>query len=227
MWNVSQLEIAVHEPIPEGQKEVVASWGWPTEYPSWSWNVAVGTNLSINVYSRYPTVMLFLNGKPLGPSPVPTKQYTATFSGVQYEHGNLMAVGYDENGQRMESKSITNAAAASHIKLTADRSTIRADRNDLSFVTAEVVDASGVLLHDAAIELTFSVTGSGELAAVGSGDPADAGSFYVPTRTTYLGKAVAIVRPGTSTGDAPTRGGVTLTASAPGLKSASVTIVVT
>jgi hypothetical protein len=28
MWNVSQLEIAVHEPVPAGQHEVVASWGW-------------------------------------------------------------------------------------------------------------------------------------------------------------------------------------------------------
>ena len=35
-----------------------------------------------------------------------------------------------------------------------------------------------------------------ELAAVGSGDPADVGSFYLPTRTSYLGRAVAIVRPG-------------------------------
>merc|ERR1712166_1016545 len=226
MWNTSQLEIAVHEPVPEGQKEIVASWGWPTEYPSWSWNVAAGTNFSINVYSSYPTVRLFLNGKPLSESPVPTKQYTATFSGVRYEQGDLKAVGYDEHGNPVEQKTITTAAAASHIRLTADRSTIRADRSDLSYVTAEVVDANGILIHTAAVELTFTVSGAGELAAVGSGDPADAGSFYVPTRTTYLGKAVAIVRPGTSKGGAPTAGAITLTASAPGLKGASVTIVV-
>ena len=50
MWNVSQLEIAVHEPIPAGEREVVASWGWPTEYPSWTWDAPLGTKFSVNVY---------------------------------------------------------------------------------------------------------------------------------------------------------------------------------
>ena len=55
-----------------------------------------------------------------------------------------------------------------------------------------MVDAAGVLVHDASLELAFAVSGAGELAAVGSGDPADVGSFYIPTRTTYLGKAAAL-----------------------------------
>ena len=71
----------------------------------------------------------------------------------------------------------------------------------------------------------FSVKGPGELAAVGSGDPADVGSFHVPNRRTFLGKAVAIVRPG-SLSNPPTAGTITVTATADGLKSGSATITV-
>jgi len=221
MWNTSQLEIAVHEPVPAGEKEVVASWGWPSEFPSWTWAATAGTNFSINVYTRYPSVSLEINGKTVAKATA--TQFTASFSGIAYEPGSLTAVAYDADGNVAKSKTIKTATAASSIRLTADRSQIRADRGDLSYITAEVVDAAGVLVHDASVELTFTVKGEGELAAVGSGDPADVGSFYIPTRTTYLGKAVAIVRPG-SASTAPSTGSITITASGKGLKAGTATV---
>ena len=142
---------------------------------------------------------------------------------MPYLAGSLTAVGYDAAGKPVANKTIVTAGKASAIKLTADRAVIRADRSDLSYVTAEIVDANGVLLPTASIELTFRVTGaSGELAAVGSGDPADAGSFYQGVRTTYLGKAVAIVRPGTPS-TAPAAGEVTLHVTGGGM-TASVSV---
>eukprot|EP00656_Telonema_subtile_P051729 TRINITY_DN7035_c0_g1_i1.p1 TRINITY_DN7035_c0_g1~~TRINITY_DN7035_c0_g1_i1.p1 ORF type:complete len:743 (+),score=190.65 TRINITY_DN7035_c0_g1_i1:119-2347(+) len=223
MWNVSQLELAVHDPIPAGQKEVIASWGWPSEHASWSWDVPAGTWMSVNVYSQYSSVAMLLNGKWLGAAKS-TYQHVVNFE-VPYFAGNLTAVGYNQQGVEMERKTISSAAAAARIHLSADRGTINADRSDLSYVTASIVDEQGTLVHQAAVELTFSVDGHGELAAVGSGDPADASSFYKSVRTTYLGKAVAIVRPG-SVGTRPAPGVITLTVSGDGLKSASVSITV-
>ena len=63
------------------------------------------------------------------------------------------------------------------------------------------------------------MSGDGELSAVGTGDPTDISSFHVPKRTTWQGKAVAILRP-TSTA----AGSIKLTASAVGLASGSVTV---
>lgn len=54
---------------------------------------------------------------------------------------------------------------------------------------------------------------------MGSGDPADVSSFHVPKRTSWQGKAVAILRPTTTTA-----GSIQLTASAKGLTSGSVTV---
>ena len=225
---VSDLEVMVHAPVPAGQREVVASWGWPMELPSWTWDAPAATNLSVNIYSTHASVQLLINGKPVGAAPVPVSastEYTATFV-VPYSTGSLTAIGYDAAGKAVTNKTIVTAGKAAAIKLTPDRAVIRADRSDLSYVTAEIVDANGVLLPTASIELTFQVTGaSGELAAVGSGDPADAGSFYQGVRATYLGKAVAIVRPGTSS-TAPAAGDITLQVTGGGM-TASVDITVT
>lgn len=132
---------------------------------------------------------------------------------------------YDTHGSAVETKTIKSAGAAAAIVLSPDRARIRADRGDLSYVTATVVDDAGVLVPTAAAEISFTVAGAGELAAVGSGDPADIGSFYRPSRRAYRGKAVAIVRPGSVSGGPVAAGTVTVTATAAGLKSASVTIV--
>ena len=49
-----------------------------------------------------------------------------------------------------------------------------------------VVDAKGRLVPDAAVVVSFKAVGDGELAAVGTGDPADAGSFYTGVRGMLL-----------------------------------------
>ena len=86
-------------------------------------------------------------------------------------------------------------------------------------------DANGVLVTTTAATITFAATGAGELAAVGSGDPADTASFHLPSRLSYRGKAVAILRPG-GENKAPTAGTITLSASAVGLKGASIEVIV-
>ena len=60
---------------------------------------------------------------------------------------------------------------------------------------------------------------AGELYRVGSGDPRDLSSFTAAVRSTYKGRAVAVLRP---TGSAA--GSITLSAVAAGLKSSTVTV---
>jgi beta-galactosidase len=104
------------------------------------------------------------------------------------------------------------------LKLTADRTKICADRNDLSFVTVEVVDASGQRVPNADISVRFSVSGVGELAAQGNGAPNDPSSFQAPERKTFQGRCLAILRPNGSPGD------ITLHAEAVGLEPEITTV---
>ena len=89
------------------------------------------------MYTQYPSVQLKLNGRSLGPA-IPVARHTASFPAVPYEPGTLMALAYDANGNVAATKTIKSASAASTIRLSADRSHIRADRGDLSYITAEV-----------------------------------------------------------------------------------------
>ena len=91
-----------------------------------------------------------MNGKAIG-SPQETKQFTATFANVSYARGELTAVAYDSMDKIVEKKTIQSAGQAAHIRLTPDRSKTASSRNDLSYVTAEVIDAKGNLIHNAAV----------------------------------------------------------------------------
>ena len=173
--------------------------------------------MQVAVYSRCDSVRLELNGKVIGEKPVSAAtKLTARFD-VPYQAGELRAVGLI-NGKEVANTVLCTAGEPKEIRLTADRSIIRADRNDLSYVTVEVVDAKGNRVPTAAISVRFTVTGAGELAATGSSAPNDASSFHVPLRKAYEGRCIAIVRP---QGDA---GKITLRAEADGLKPATLVL---
>ncbi len=168
VWDVSPLEVFVHRPIPEGRRESVAGWGWPDELASWTWPESEGKPIQVAVYSKCDSVRLELNGKEIGTKRIDSR-LTARFE-VPYAAGELKAVGLKE-GKAVATKVLRTLGPAAKIRLTVDRSTIRADRGELAFVTVEIADAAGNVLPDATNLVRFKLTGPGELAAVGSGAP--------------------------------------------------------
>jgi beta-galactosidase len=217
VWRRSQIEMMVHTPMPDGVYERVSGWGWPDETRSWNWPGREGKPLQVAVYSRCESVRLELNGKVIGEKPVSAAtKLTARFD-VPYQPGELRAIGLI-NGKEVAKTTLKTAGPAKELRLTADRADIRADRDDLSYVTVEIVDQRGVVVPNAEIPVRFTVTGAGELAAIGSSAPNDAASFRLPLRKTYQGRALTILRP---TGEA---GKITLKAEADGLKSATIVI---
>lgn len=218
VWKQSMLEMAVHSPIPKGQKERLSKWGWPDEHQSWTWHVNGGEKLKVNVYSRYPKVRLELNGKVIGEKPVSEEtKLTATFD-VPYEPGELRVSGIKDD-HVVEQKMFKTAGKPKAIRLTADRSNIHADRNDLSYITVEVVDEQGQRVPNVELPIRFEVNGAGEIAAVGNGNPHDMMSFQGSECKTFKGRCLAILRPDGSPKDT-----MTLKAMSKGIKGASVTV---
>ena len=215
IWGNAKIALAVHAPLPEGRAERVSGWGWPDEWQSWTWPGTEGQPLDVTVYSSCQSVRLELDGKEISTQRVNNKM-VAKFK-VPYQPGELRAVGLTD-GKSVASTSLRTAGEPKEIRLTADRSTIRADRNDLSHVTIEVVDRRGTVVPTAAIPIRFAVTGAGELAATGSPAPNDTSSFHLPVRKTFEGRCLAILQ---SKGDA---GKVTLKAEADGVKAATIVV---
>jgi beta-galactosidase len=218
VWREMPVAMFVHRPVPAGKKELTSPWGFPDELKNWNWEGHEGEKLQVHVYTRSKLVKLELNGKQVGEQTIDdSKSITATFE-VPYEPGTITAHCFD-NGNETSSETIKTVGKPAIIRLTADRSTIKADPNDLSFVTAEILDADGNLVPDADVLINFEISGSGKIAGVGSGSPSDMSSFQQPRKKTWHGRCLAIIRPKGPAGK------ITLTAKAEGLKDATTEIV--
>jgi beta-galactosidase len=215
IWGNAKIALAVHAPLLEGRAERVSGWGWPDERQSWTWPGSEGKPLDVTIYSSCQSVRLELDGKEISTQRVNNKM-VAKFK-VPYQPSELRAVGLTD-GKAVASTSLRTAGEPKEIRLTADRSTIRADRNDLSYITIEVIDRRGTVVPTAAIPIRFTVTGAGELAATGSPAPNDASSFHLPVRKTFEGRCLAILQPKGGAGK------ITLKAEAGGVKAATIVV---
>ena len=188
------------------------------------------SSMKVSVYTKEcDSVLLFINGKQQGGPAQSTydSQFTATFSNIAYEPGNLTAVGL-RNGSACATQTLLTAGSVASLQLSVDRATIRQSRDDLAYVTVTALDAKGVAVPDAANLVNFTLSGNVgddclELAAVGSGDPRDVSALQgVRSRKLWRGNALAILRPAVG-GSA---GATTLTVSAAGLPSATINVYV-
>jgi beta-galactosidase len=219
IWENSMLEMVAHAPIPEGKRELVSQWGWPNEWKSWNWAGNEGNMMDVRVFSNYPLVRLELNGKVIGEQKVgDDTKLIATFK-VPYQRGILKAIAI-KDGKVMESRQLTTTGAPAKIKLIADRKSIKANRNDLSYVKIVIADAQGNIIPDAAIPVQLTVSGDGEIAGSGSAAPNDMESVNSPVCKTYRGEALAILRPLRN----GKKGTIKLKVDAAGLSSAEVVI---
>ncbi len=233
VWGRSKMEMLVHAPVPEGHEEVISMWGWPEEYPAYTFTGSEDRQLQVHVYTQYPVVRLQLNGKRIGEQTVSTQSQstdmmtsfahlvphtpmTATFT-VPYQPGALVAYGV-VNGKVVDSIVLKTAGKPAQIQLTADRKQIKGDKNDLSYITATVVDAKGNIVPDTTFTLHFTATGNGAVIATANANPADTASFQQPVHRTYRGKCLAIVQP------ADAKGNIVVSAQAEGLKPGEITI---
>jgi len=194
IWRNSQLEMAVHAPVPEGKREIVSQWGWPDEWQSWNWAGNEGKTMDVRVFTRYPLVRMELNGKVIAEQRAgDDTKLIATFK-VPYQPGTLKVIGI-KDGKEMESKQLITTGAPAKIKLIADRKSIKANRNDLSYVKIAITDAQGNIIPNATIPVKLTVSGDGEIAGSGSAAPNDMESVNSPVCKTYRGQAVTILRP--------------------------------
>jgi beta-galactosidase len=89
------------------------------------------------------------------------------------------------------------------------------------FVTVSVVDENGTLIPDASDLITFKAEGAGVLAAVDSADINSHESYQGTTRKAFQGLCFAMLKANSD------QGKIKLIATAPNLKSASISINVT
>jgi beta-galactosidase len=218
LWNGGDRVYAtIRQPEPEGKKIVAVGWAVYPTFPSWNWPGQEGKEMQVEVYSGAETVRLFLNGKMIGEKPTGREQQFKALFNVPYAPGTLRAVGI--RGDRAVAESVLNTAGTpARLRLTADRTLLQADGQDLSFVTVEALDADGRFQPDADQEVQVTINGPGVIAALGNGDGRDTATYQGDRRKLFQGRALVIVR--TSRQGGP----IHLTATAPGLSAGEMEI---
>lgn len=161
--------------------------------PHWNWAERAGQITPVHVYTSGDEAELFLNGKSLGRRKKEQFLYRLRWNGVIYEPGELKVVAY-KNGRKWVEDTVKTTGNAAKVLLTADRSQIKSDGQDLSFVTVTIADQKGLPVPRSKNRVKFEISGAGEIVATDNGDATDHESFQSKTRKTYNGLALVIVR---------------------------------
>jgi beta-galactosidase len=160
-------------------------------FPHWNWQERLGEPISVWVHSNLDEVELFLNGKSLGAQPM--KRLSHLEWKVPYAPGVLEARGR-RNGQVVLTEKRETTGIPATLRLTADRTSISADGEDLAILRVEALDAQGRHVPTADAMVNFMVTGAGRFLGVGNGDPNCQESDIKPQRSLFNGLAQLIVQ---------------------------------
>ncbi len=190
-------------------------------YPYWDFNE--GQLIDLFIYSNCHESELFVNGVSKG-------KYThdhingETLSGrwkVPYEKGEIRAVGYDENGNAVCEQVHHSFGDPKKIVLTPNKTTLKANCEDLIFIEISMADENGYTVENARNRVNITVTGSGRLVGMDNGDSSDYGQYQETERKLFNGKLLAIIAATDKAGE------ITVTAESNGLPAEKLLLTAT
>ena len=164
--------------------------------PHWTWPGREGKVTPVYCYTDYPTAELFVNGKSQGRitknDTTRLDRYRLRWRNVVYQPGEIKVVVYDEQGNKAGQQVVRTAGKPKRLVLEPERKAIKADGNDLAYITVSLVDKKGTLCPDAANRLQFTVTGAGTYKAACNGDATSLEPFTEPQMSLFHGQLVVV-----------------------------------
>lgn len=197
-------------------------------YASPPWAASSGASITITAVAAAASLQLAVNGVSVGgPEPVTHLGFT-TWSNVKFSAGNFTVSSFDLSGAPLGVFVSRTPGPPAALRATVDWSgsaqggALKGDLRDAALVAVAVVDSNGVVVSDARVNVTFSVTGPGELAGLCNGDHQNhAPGQGISTLPTYGGLVRAALR-GTSPTGAPLK--LSVSADGDGLTGAEIQI---
>jgi beta-galactosidase len=169
-------------------------WQWPKLAAHWNFpNSYHGLIVEIRTTTNCESVALYLDDKLMG------KQKTADFTNntivwhLPYRPGKLVAKGFNHDKEVATCQLVTSKQTK-RAELKADRNEIKADGQDLSFITVALFDEDGNPVQTDDKKLTVTMEGEGKFLGIDNGDLRREKSFAGNTLKTYWGKALIVVQ---------------------------------
>ena len=199
--------------------------------PHWNWEGREGEVTPVFVYTSYPSAELFVNGISQGirtfaesDGSVPClgekamERFRLMWNEVTYQPGEIRVVAYDADGKAVAEKTVRTAGKASAIRLTPDRTVLKADGEDLCYLNVSLVDKDGNPVPVDNRLVKVKVSGAGSFKAIANGDPTCLESFQQPQMHLFSGQLTVLVQSSAEPGD------ITVEVSGKGVKRATLTI---
>ena len=184
-------------------------------FPHWNWTPGEQIDMWC-YYNNADEVELFINGKSQGVRSKDAEHLHVVWN-VTFEPGTVKVVAR-KNGVETASQEIHTAGEPAQIRLTPDRSNIRSNGTDLSFVTVEILDKDGNLCPNAENLVQFEINGKGFIAGVDNGSPISLERFKDNKRKAFYGKCLVVLQ------NNGKKGKINLKAVSEGLKDAQLTV---
>ena len=184
-------------------------------FPHWNWTPGEQIDMWC-YYNNADEVELFINGKSQGVRSKDAEHLHVVWN-VTFEPGTVKVVAR-KNGVETASQEIHTAGEPAQIRLTPDRSTIKSNGTDLSFVTVEILDKDGNLCPNADNLVQFEIDGKGLIAGVDNGSPISLERFKDNKRKAFYGKCLVVLQ------NNGKKGKINLKAVSEGLKDAQLTV---
>lgn len=170
-------------------------------FPYWDFND--GQRIDVRVCSNAPSVELFFNGRSQGSYEI-DHRYGDCLTGnwqLPYEPGVIKAAAYDDSGNLIAEDIRSSFGEAERICLNGDRKSLKADGQDLLFVTISMKDSNGNPVENANNRVFVNVSGNGRLVGLDNGDSTDTDEYKGISRRLFGGKLLLVAAAGTAPGE--------------------------
>ncbi|MGB3004896.1 MAG: glycoside hydrolase family 2 TIM barrel-domain containing protein [Chitinophagaceae bacterium] len=208
-WNDKPMLYVMRKQGNAGAGEWISDWS-PTDIDTYD-------EAKIQVFSNCDEVELFLNGESVGIQSRPADNASPRLWTVTFHKGTLKAVAKNK-GKIVAEQELTTAGNPAKIIVSADKSQIENNWDDVVYVTAIVTDENGLPCLNATDKISFSIEGPGDVVAVDNADLSSAEPYISNERWAYKGKCIAIIKANAVGGN------IKVTASAKDLKSGNINI---
>ncbi len=193
--------------------------------PHWNWKGREGEVTPVYCYTDGVEGELFVNGKSQGrvrkDKSSCLDRYRLRWNNVQYEPGEIRVVTYNQYGDKVGEDVRRTAGEPAQLNMVAEcpdnvntgiacmvegcevehGTHLKADGNDLAFITVSLLDQDGNECPLADDELAFEVSGAGIFKAACNGDATSLEPFTLPQMKLFSGKLVVIVQSKKQKGD--------------------------
>lgn len=212
------LHLRAYRPAPgDGPRRRLGPSHWNAVAATDAATPILGDPATVVAYTNLPEVTLTLNGRLIGTAK--SDGGVARWEAVPWEAGTLLATAAPASGGAPLTAKLETTGAPARIQLSADRTELAADNRDAVHLTIQLLDAEGRAITAEERPVTVEVSGAARLLALDTGNMRDNTRPRSATRSTWNGRAIAIVQATRAIGP------VTIKVSAEGLPPAELTLV--